>query len=116
MANITEMLNQPSLISNDTRECALSIDCQEISCITEYEYGGYQMFELVLLPCVTPPAVRIVLYGEVDYDHTFYQSEEDPIHPWFNRGTVSVTLDHLYNNSIGLQVNILYLYMDEDKL
>lgn len=107
MTNITEVLSQSPLLSNDTRKCGLSIDCQEVSCVTKYENGGYQVFELVLLPCVTPPAVRIVLSGDVEYDHTFYQSEEDSIHPWLSRGTVSVTLNHPSNNSIGVQVNFI---------
>lgn len=105
MTNITDILSGPSVFSNETRVCALSIDCQEISCTTS-EGGryGYQVFELILLPCVTPPAVRIVFSGSINYDHTFYQDEEDNI----RIGRIGVKLDHLLNDTIGLQVNLLF--------
>ena len=110
MANITNMLNGPSILPNETEVCTLSVDCQEIACTITNSFGSVDLvFELFLLPCFSPPAVRIVYSGVFNYDHTFYQTEEDALHPLnFNQIDIGVKLDHSRNNTIGLQVRTLY--------
>ena len=112
MANITNMLNGPSILPNETEVCTLSVDCQEIACtITNFLGSVDLVFELFLLPCFSPPAVRIVYSGIFNYDHTFYQTEEDALHPLnFNQIDIGVKLDHSRDNTIGLQVSALYRY------
>lgn len=108
------MLNGLAVVSSGTQECALSIDCQEISCatITASSFGSYgrdQVFELILLPCLSPPAVRIVFSGNIYYDHIFHQSGEDLLYDFgYLSAHINVTLDHLTNNSIGLGVSVPY--------
>ena len=107
MADITNMLNGPSILPNETEVCTLSVDCQEIACTITNVLGSVDLvFELFLLPCFSPPAVRIVYSGVFNYDHTFYQTEEDALIP-FNID-IGVKLNHSRNNTVGLQVRTLY--------
>lgn len=106
MASITKQLTGVVVYARNAQKCTLSVDCQEIFCITTDSDGNYVFFELILLPCLLQPAVRIVLSTQdIYYDHTFHQSEEDDLHSLFTSGSIDVRLDHSpNNNSIGLQV------------
>ena len=106
MANITDMLNGGFALPNQTEECTLSTDCQEITCIFA---DGKQVLEFIFLPCFSPPAVRIVFSGSVYYDHTFYQTEQDALFPPGIDALpyyINVQLEHPTSNDIRLQVNI----------
>ena len=112
MEAVSEMLNGPAVVSSGRRDCALSIDCQEISCetIASSSFGRSQFFELILLPCLSPPAVRITFSGSINYDRIFYQSREDLLYDFnYLSAHLNVTLDHLSNDSIGLEVSTLYI-------
>lgn len=109
METISDMLNGPAIISTGTQECALSIDCQEISCATISSGSFFRntVFDLILLPCLSPPAVKIVFSGGIYYDRIFYRSGEGSLYDFdFLYAHIRVNLDHLRNNSIGLQVNM----------
>lgn len=80
--------------------CTLSSDCLEVTCSREDILSS----QLILLPCFSPPAVRIILSGVVSIDYIFYQSEEDIVDQTNNR--ISVTLEHFENGAIGLEVCI----------
>ena len=107
MAFITNQLNGIVVYATGSaQKCTLSVDCQEIACIATDHNGDDVFFEFVLLPCLSPPAVRIVLSTEdIAYDHTFYQREIDNLNFRLSTsGRIDVRLDHSSHNSIGLQV------------
>lgn len=109
MTTITNQLTGSVIYDGGVQNCTLSVDCQEITCIATDSDGNNIIFELVLLSCVSPPAVRIVLSGEdVSYDHTFHQREEDDLHfIKSTSGSIDVRLDHPSNSSIGLRVSYM---------
>ena len=103
MANITDMLNGPSVTPNETDLCLLSADCLEITCSTDGGLGDNLLFQMILLPCFSPPAVRIVyVRDDATLDHIFRQSESSAVTGSITR--FNVTLDHK-SDAIGLQAS-----------
>ena len=81
-----------------TNNCTLSSDCLEVVCFR----GDALSSQLILLPCFSPPAVRIILPG-INFDYIFYQSKGDII----DQNRIRVTLEHLGNGTIGLEVCLI---------
>ncbi len=83
--------------------CTHNSDCDEIDC---QDNCSCDELKITLLPCEDPQAVQIVLKGCVSWDHSFSKSETVFIEVsefGFSVGT-AVTLNHLENDRIGLQV------------
>ena len=98
MATIQDQLNGPSTNPNETEICSLSTDCLEVTCSNE----DLLSFQLIILPCFSPPAVRIVLSDLLKYDYIFHQSEVDRVEGTIRR--IRVTLEHVRKDAIGLEV------------
>ena len=98
MASITRTLNGPS---NETEICTLSSDCLEITCRVDGDVNSDLSLQLILLPCFSPPAVRIVFSGVINFDSIFRQTESDDVEGTTSR--ITVTLDRLSSDSIGFQ-------------
>lgn len=90
MARIERMLEEDY-------NCSLSTDCLELTC------SDGSLFQLILLPCFSPPAVRVVFSGAGSLDYIYQQSETDALKGTQHR--VNVTLEHLNNGAIGLQAS-----------
>ena len=80
VSNITQYLNHffSTIVSLErTPECTFSTSCNDISCALPS--GGY--YNLSILACQTPPAVRLVTSGELSFDRTISRSEVVPFSP-----------------------------------
>ena len=101
IASIKDEISGPSVFPNETEACSLSSDCLEITCREDGDVNFDLSFQLILLPCFSPPAVRIVFAGVIKFDSIFHKTESATVD-----GTTShvyVQLDYLNNGSIGFQ-------------
>ena len=101
MTSIKNEINGPSVFPNETEACTLSNDCLEITCREDGDVDFDLSFQMILLPCFSPPAVRIVFSGVIKFDYIFRKTESANV-----KGTTShvyVQLDLLDDSSIGFQ-------------
>ena len=103
MNNISQYINAfYGLYLKESTDCSVSGDCQEMMCNFGSEEGS---FNLELLPCSSPPAIRILFTanGSMPYDYTISNSE------YFHLDNISlglnVTLLHYNSSAIGIQVS-----------
>ena len=103
MNNISQYINV--LYGNVTASptnCSASDDCQEMTCDFSSEEGS---FNLELLPCSSPPAIRMVFTAGGLVVLNFTISNSEYLHMNNSPLDLNVTLLHYDSSTIGVQVS-----------
>ena len=103
MSNVTQYLNYFFSTLNHFEkapDCTFSISCNGISCT--FPDGGY--YNLSILACHSPPAVKLVTSGKLSFEHISNHSEIVPFSPALNI-LLNVTFKVIDHFIIGLAVS-----------
>lgn len=100
MRNVTQYLNYFfSMITAGLKtppECLLSTSCNDIDCTLSN--GGY--YNLSILPCQSPPALKLVTSGHFSFQHTTIASRSETVPflplPGINLNITFTKIDHFF--------------------
>lgn len=112
MNNVTQYLNTFFSTVHGLEaipECSLSTFCNDISCAMQQTHGeGY--YNLSLLACQSPPALKLTTSGSNHFEHTFRRSEVISYSP--NSGIfLNVSFELIGQFTVGFMVSLVIRFV-----